>query len=64
MHAAAQVVDDYDLFLEDQEDSAADSEDSNAEDHFTHDYPDEEDCDEDKTSSSHSDEQSDGDYSD
>lgn len=62
---AAQVVNDFDFFLEDQEDSAADSEDSNAEDYFTHDYPDEEECDADKTSaSSHFDEHSNGVYSD
>jgi hypothetical protein len=36
-----QVADDFDFFLEDQEDSAHTSEDSNAEGHYTHDYPDE-----------------------
>ena len=65
MHGPVQVVDDSDFFLEDQEDSAADSEDSNAEDYFTHDYPDEEDCKEDETStSSRFDEQSNSDRSD
>ena len=36
-----QVADDSDFFMDDQEDSAHTSEDSNAEGHYTHDYPEE-----------------------